>query len=79
MQDCKLDVRFVSTAASNYGLPVWGVARKSASAVSAVTSDPFVAGRYFKYQSYKSDRHGCDSAIFNNIIFVCHRPTSTQS
>ena len=60
-------------------IPVRGVATKSASAVQAVTSDPFVAGRYFKYQSYKSDRHGCDSAIFNNIIFACHRPTSTQS
>jgi hypothetical protein len=53
--------------------------KKSASAVRAVTSDPFLAGRYFKYQSYKSDRHGCDSAIFNYIIFAFHRPTSAQS
>jgi hypothetical protein len=53
--------------------------KKSASGARAVTSDTSVAGRSSTYQSYKSDRHGCDSAIYDNIRFVCHRPTSTQS
>ncbi len=49
-----------------------GVTKKSVSGVPAVTSDPSVAGRRFKYQSYKSHRHGCDSAMFGNIRFVSH-------
>jgi hypothetical protein len=53
--------------------------KKSASGAWAVTSDTSVAGRSFRYQTYKSDRHGCDSAIYDNIRFVCHRPTLAQS
>ena len=53
--------------------------KKSDSGGRAVTSDPSVAGRRFTYQSYKSSRRGCDSAMFDNIGFVCHRPTSAQS
>ena len=59
--------------------PVRGVIKKSDSGGLAVTSNPSVAGRSFIYQSYKSHQHGCDGAMFDNIRFVCHRPTWTQS
>ena len=82
----KLKLRDAGFLVSSQWLADWkvvnrvrGMTKKSASAVRAVTSDPLVAGRYFKYQSYKLDRHGCDSAIFNYIIFAFHRPTLTQS
>jgi hypothetical protein len=56
---------------------VRGMTKKSVSGARAVTSDPSAAGRKFKQQSYKSHRHGCDSAMFDNIRFVYHRSTLT--
>jgi hypothetical protein len=53
--------------------------KKSASGARAVISATSVAGRSYTYQTYKSHRHRCDSAMYDNIRFVCHRPTSTQS
>jgi hypothetical protein len=58
---------------------VRGMMKKSVSGARAVTSDPSVAGRSYTCQRHKSDRHGCDGAMFDNIMFVCHRPASTQS
>jgi hypothetical protein len=41
--------------------------KKSASGARAIISATSVAGRSYTYQSYKSHRHGCDSAMYDNI------------
>jgi hypothetical protein len=56
-------------------LPVWcrvvrGMTKKSVHGARAVTSDLSAAERNFKSQSYKSHRHGCVGAKFDNIRFV---------